>query len=448
MEAMALTLDFGISKANLQAAADRRRGILQAALGRAVPLVKGLLASRQIQVSGISYEDSHTGPSIRVEGRSGTYPFSFGFQASLKNNEFLFSREAFLKDLDACIQAAAQRQLSPDPERLLAVDLSKVTARVAGKTTLYASADLPIWSFHVEASEISSMEGRRAVGARLLASLRETVQRNYNAKAVFATEQFRLPEPPALAPVKASLQASADIEASVKAQVTFQTLVQRGIIRDEATIQAKAQDGPEAKIRAEVRSLCQIPVRQALGSGLLARGSQVSVTAVDASDVRYSRGRLEGTATIRARYQGPKGFEIAEIKVPVVAGKIVAKDLTFTEAHVKAAAAKLEALKLWSAEEEAKYLKDLEAKVGASSIKAWTNDSFSNHAPHPRIPILQGLLPSSVKAGDEVAYSGYVYKVYPTNYQSVSADRSAWWMLGIVADKMPESKHLDVTGLG
>lgn len=443
-----LTLDFGTSKANLQASKDRRRVTLQAALSRTVPVVNGLLATRRIAVQGISLDDAATGTSIRVEGRSGTYPFSFGFQASLHNNQFQFSHETFLKDLDACIQAASQRQLAPESERLLAVDLAKVVAKDAGKTRFYASAQLPLWSFHVEASEIAGLAGYRDAGSRLLASIRDTVKVQYGAKAVFASEVFRLPEPVTTAPVTAVLQASAELTTAVQTAITFQTMVQRGMIKDEATIQAKAEDGPQAKIKAEVRNLCQLPVRQALGSGLLARGSMVSVTAVDAREVRYSRGRLEGTATVRCRYQGPKGYAVAEIAVPIKAGSILTKDLTFTEAHLKAEKERLKALKLWSAEEEAKYLKDLEAKVEGASIKAWSNESFMNHAPRPMVPILQGLLPATVKAGDEVVYSGAVYKIHATNYGSVSADRGAFWMLRLVADKAPDSKIMDITGLG
>ena len=44
-------------------------------------------------------------------------------------------------------------------------------------------------------------------------------------------------------------EASAELEVQVKADVTFQTMVQRGMIKDSA-LQASAEDGVAAKIKA------------------------------------------------------------------------------------------------------------------------------------------------------------------------------------------------------
>jgi hypothetical protein len=360
--------------------------------------------------------------------------------------------EAFTKALDEQKNAPADIAAREEFE----FDLASVEAERRHDLVLYSTKLLPEWGFITPVASLKDAKGHPHIAAQILNSLRGYILSNMGKAMKFSAKEFSLPVVKATE-VKAAAKPvelheipgfnTPKTAHEIQAEITHRNLIASGKISAQAPSELQAADEEVFAFQQDINRRAHPLVERFVRSVL--KGDAPKVVGSDFSSLRRKAdGMADGKLLVAVKFYAAEGEREAEIEVPFESGKAVSEGMVKSARSVEAERKRQEELKVLSAEEAKARFEEFKARQAAnaedmlaSGLAVSASDdgigqNMAKKGPSPRIPVLKALLPADVKAGSEILVGSFVYKVADTDYNSVSAEKSAFYML-CLTDKIP-----------
>lgn len=413
-----------------------------------------------------------TGNSVEGEYEVGvstttTYgQLDYSFRVPMKAGAPVITETNFFEAFDKAFedQKTAPVDLSSTREAQN-VNLSSIEAERQHDLVLYSSKELPEWSFIVTVDALKGQKNHAVIASQILASVRGHVLANSGKVAQFADTSFELPAVKATE-IKAAAKpvelheipgfSNPKTAHEIQAEITERNLIVSGARSSEAPSELQAADESEMHFHNTV-SREAYPVVEAF----VRRSLKGDAPRIEGSDFTSLKRRADGSAhgkfLVLVSYFGEGGKVQSEIEVPFESGKLVATKVAKSAKTIEAEKVQAEELKVLSAEEAKARFEDFKARqatlaedmmasgLAVSAADDGSNQNILKNNPANRIPVLKALLPPDVKSGSKILVGSFVYQVADTDYQSVSAEKSAYYMLCLTSD-MP-SQELPSLGI-
>lgn len=340
------------------------------------------------------------------------------------------------------------------PEKM-PVDLKKMEAERKGSIVVYSMKEqLPFWSMFVEVDALKNPINHSLIASSIISHIRGYILSDYNKIADFSKEPFSLPAPhevnvqAKLKPADAGFGDIPQTAYEIDQQIALMNLQARSVAGTELP-----SPGTDDRLYAEqgrVTAAAEAPIKNFIKATL--KGASPNIVAYNLSKTKIGpSGNLQGEIEVRANFYSNDGMEEVVLVAPlddrslVVADKIVKSKMTLEAEQKKMA--------------ELKVLNDAEAKAKFEAFKKQREQDFSaallsgmpikasdnganlfNAPPLQRIPVQRALLPLTANVpGKTIELSGYVYKLYPTNFNTMGCtdpNDSPFLML-VLTDEMP-----------
>jgi hypothetical protein len=346
-----------------------------------------------------------------------------------------------------------------------AVNLKSIEAERQHDLVLYGSAELPEWSFIVTVDALKEKKNHTLIASQIVASVRGHVLATQGKVAKFAETSFELPAVKATE-VKAAAKpaelhdipgfSSPKTVHEIEAEVIERNMVVHGYRGAQAPSEAQSEDESTLRFQAETSRIASTQAERFIKASLKGDAARITGTAFTAMR-RKSDGSAHGNVLVSATYYGVDGETEVELAVPFENGKVVAEKIAKSPEFIKASLEKEAALKVLTAEEAKARFEDFKARqasqaedmlasgLAVSAADNGMGQNLTKTGPASRIPVMKALLPDDVKVGGKVLVGSFVYAVADTDYNSVSAEKSAFYML-CLTDEVP-SKDLPSMGI-
>jgi hypothetical protein len=385
---------------------------------------------------------------------------SFGMEVPVDSGKVGITEPMVAQAFNAAVRAFNETPAvfeTSNPDKM-AIDLKKIKAERKGDLVIYSTEELPLWSMFVEVEALKSVVNHSLIATSIISHLRGYVLADYARVADFSKEPFGLPvvtENNVQAALKPAETGYADVPQTayeVDQQIALMNLQAR--TKPNSDLAHPVADDRLYAERQRVHLQAEHPVRNFIAK---LGGASPKIVAVDFSQSKLGiAGNLQGALVVQATYYSATGLETIGLKLPlderslVIADKIEKTKMTLEAEQKKAADLKIlsEAeAKQKFAEFKAQREQDFSAALQSGmAIKADTGElggNLFNRPPLARIPVLRAMLPLSANtAGKTIELGGYVYKLYPTNYNTVGTidpEDSPFLML-CLTDEMPNGK--------
>ncbi len=379
----------------------------------------------------------------------------YAFRVPMKAGAPVIAETNFIEAFDKAFQAQKDAPVDLGTARPeYEVDLKTIEAERQHDLVVYSSKALPEWSFIATVDQLKDTKSHAVIASQIVAAVRGHILATLGAVAKFGETSFSLP-PVRATEVKAAAKAVelTDIPGfntpktahEIYAEVLERNMIVNGSKAAQAPSELQAADEEAMRFQAYV-SRQAIPVVERYVKATL-KGDAPQVIATDFSELRRrANGFASGKFLVAVRFHGSQGIEETEIEVPFENDRVVADKLAKTAKSIKAAEAREAELKVLSAEEAKARFEDFKARQAAhaedllaiglsvSAGDSGMGNNFMKRGVSERIPVLKALMPADVKPGGKVLVGSYVYTVAETDYQSVSAEKSAFYMLCLTDD--------------
>lgn len=411
----------------------------------------------QVQVtvpSGNTVEGEY---EVAVSTTTAYGKLDYSFRVPMKAGAPVITETAFMDAFSTAFKAQKDAPVEiGTPLAEAEVDLKTIEAERKHDLVVYSSQALPEWSFIATVDALKTQKNHALIASQIVASVRGHILATQGKVAKFTDKTFELP------PVKATevVAAAKAVELheipgfshpktaqEIRDMVTEHNMIVNGTKGAQAPSEIQAADEEALRFQSYV-SRQALPLVEKFVRATL-KGDSPQVISTDFSALRRkAMGFASGKLLVAVRFYGSAGVEEAEIEVPFENDRAVADKLAKTAKSIAAEKAREEALKVLSAEEakarfeefkarQAAHAEDLLASgLAVSAEDMGMGQNREKRGAAERIPVLKALLPSDVKPGGKVLVGSFVYKVAETDYQSVSAEKSAFYML-CLTDELP-----------
>ncbi len=396
-----------------------------------------------------------------VSGFMNHLPVRFRLEASIaKGTSDLADSEASRAKILAAAQEALKASeatrpvISRSADPSFVVDLKAIRAFRAADKVVFTSGQLSNWGLRLEATSLSTPEGRESAIREVVDSLGSHVVTQIGLQADFGKDPFTLPVVASVA-VKKQIQAAPIdwLTSQAMAQEADQLAIRASLASEAAQKGAKTVNDPrpDQKVIARRRLDAQVKLETEVVAFDFARhvlkASNPAIVSMDFTGVKEdASGRKSGDAIYALRFPGRFRMEEASIKVPYGAdGRPDPSNTGRTKADVLAQKRKADDLKILSEQERAeqmrrfkadkekteKMLTELGLDVYAGGSAYTTN--FQKQGAPDMIPIRKTMVPDEFSKPDvKLLVDGMLYVVEETDWQAPSIEASTHWMLRLV----------------